>query len=332
MSTPALELTKEAFTSDQDVRWCPGCGDYAILSAMQKALPELGRQPHEVAFISGIGCSSRFPYYMATYGFHTIHGRAPAIASGLRAVNPDLLIWVVTGDGDGLSIGGNHLIHALRRNVDLNYLLFNNRIYGLTKGQASPTSQPGLVTKSTPFGAIDRPLNPMAFALGCGVTWYGRTIDRDLKHIGAMIKAAPEHDGGSFLEIMQNCIVFNDGVYEDIYAPKTKADHILVCEEGQPLVFGQNGDKALVLEDDGFMIVARADVDPGQIAIHDGGNLQHAWALAQLVRPLPIGILYRVDRPIWERQLLEQEAAAIAKKGPGDLDKLMRAGVTWEVR
>lgn len=331
MSATTAVLTKDDFASDQDVRWCPGCGDYAILSAMQKVLPELGRQPHEVAFISGIGCSSRFPYYMETYGFHTIHGRAPAIATGLRMANPDLLIWVVTGDGDGLSIGGNHLIHALRRNLDLNYLLFNNEIYGLTKGQASPTSRLGTVSKSTPFGSSDTPVNPMAFALGCGATWYGRTVDRDLKHMTATIKAAPEHRGASFLEIMQNCIVFNDGVHEDLYAAKTKADHLVVCEEGQPLVFGQGGNKALVLEGEGFVVVDRESVDPSRIAVHQRANLQQAWALAQLVRPLPIGILYRHERPTWEQSIFDQEQEMIARKGPGDLGKLMRSGVTWEV-
>src|SRR6266480_5197847 len=241
------KLTKKDFESDQDVRWCPGCGDYAILSAVQKTMPDLGIPKENIVFISGIGCSSRFPYYMNTYGFHTIHGRAPAIATGLRVARPDLKIFLVTGDGDGLSIGGNHMLHVLRRNVNLTILLFNNRIYGLTKGQYSPTSELGKVTKSTPVGSADRPVNPLAFALGCGATFVGRTVDRNIPHMEEMLKRAARHRGTSFMEILQNCNVFNDGAWADLTEKASKADAQLLLEHGKPLVFGKNRDRGIRL-------------------------------------------------------------------------------------
>ena len=241
----ATALTRKDFVTDQEVRWCPGCGDYAILAQVQKMMPEFGIARENIVFISGIGCSSRFPYYMNTYGFHTIHGRAPAIATGLKVTRPDLDVWVVTGDGDGLSIGGNHLIHVLRRNVDLKILLFNNQIYGLTKGQYSPTSEVGKVTKSTPAGSVDFPFNPITVALGAHATFVARTIDVEQKHLGEMLKRAHAHRGASFIEILQNCNIFNDGAFNDVSDKAIKADHQLVLEHGKPLIFGKNRDKGI---------------------------------------------------------------------------------------
>jgi len=327
----ATKYTKADFTSDQDVRWCPGCGDYAILSAVQKALPDLGIAKENVVFISGIGCSSRFPYYLDTYGFHTIHGRAPALASGLRAANPELSVWVITGDGDGLSIGGNHLLHALRRNVDFNVILFNNEIYGLTKGQYSPTSRPGTTTKSSPFGSQDHPVNPFAFSLGSGTCWYARTIDRDLKHMSKIIKAAPENHGTSMIEILQNCIVFNDGIYEHLYDRKTKHDHLVYLEDGEPMLFGKDGEHALTIRNGELVPVAADTVVPDEIAVHRADNIQQAWMLAQLTDPVPLGILYDVPRPVYEDELLALEADVVAQQGQPDLNALIRNAVTWEV-
>ncbi len=328
---PAAKLTKKDFESDQDVRWCPGCGDYAILSAIQKALPEIGIAREDCVFISGIGCSSRFPYYMNTYGFHTIHGRAPGIATGLKVTNPDLQVWMITGDGDGLSIGGNHLLHLLRRNVDINVLLFNNEIYGLTKGQYSPTSSVGTVAKSTPFGSQDHPVNPLAFALGAGCTWYARTVDRDLKHMSETFKDAPQHNGTSFIEIMQNCIVFNDGVHQALYDPKSKLDNTLFLEDGQPMTFGKDREHALIIEGSVMKRVATADVDAGQIAVHNASSKAQAFMLSELELPVPVGLIYSEDRVAYNDDVHQLEERVIADKGPGDLNALMRAGMTWEV-
>src|SRR5579883_1452372 len=244
---PVVKLTRKDFVSDQDVRWCPGCGDYAILAQVQKVMPELGVPRENIAFISGIGCSSRFPYYMNTYGFHTIHGRAPAIATGLKVSRPELMVWVVTGDGDGLSIGGNHLIHALRRNVDLKILLFNNRIYGLTKGQYSPTSELGKKTKSTPYGSTDQPINPIALALASEATFVARAIDTDLNRLGDILGRAAKHKGSALIEIFQNCIVFNDGAWNDVAEKATREEHNVDLVHGQPVVFGKNKDKGIRL-------------------------------------------------------------------------------------
>lgn len=332
MSAEAIaKLTKKDYESDQDVRWCPGCGDYAILSAVQKALPELGIPKEKHVFIAGIGCSSRFPYYMNTYGFHTIHGRAPTIATGVKVSNPELCVWVVTGDGDGLSIGGNHFVHVLRRNVDLNILLFNNEIYGLTKGQYSPTSRLGTVAKSTPYGSQDFPVRPLALALGSGCTWYGRTVDRDVKHMGDMVKRAPAHTGTSVLEIMQNCIVFNDGIYGDLYDPKTKLDGLLYLEHGKPMIFGKNGEHALVQEHSRLIQVETAAVDAGKIVVHDENNRNLAFMLSELERPLPVGTIYAETRPTYEHDILSLESRIVKDKGDGDLKKLLHAGTTWEV-
>src|SRR6266481_6611277 len=245
----ASALTRKDFITDQEVRWCPGCGDYAILAAVQKTMPEFGIAPENTVFISGIGCSSRFPYYMNTYGFHTIHGRAPAFATGLKISRPDLDVWVVTGDGDGLSIGGNHLIHVLRRNVDLKILLFNNKIYGLTKGQYSPTSEVGKVTKSTPAGSVDFPFNPITVALGAEASFVARSVDVETRHLQDIVRRAHEHRGTSFVEILQNCNVFNDGAFADVTEKATKADSTLVLEHGKPLLFGKNHDKGIRLRD-----------------------------------------------------------------------------------
>lgn len=327
----AIKLTKKDFESDQDVRWCPGCGDYAILSAVQKAMPELGIAKEKHVFVAGIGCSSRFPYYMNTFGFHTIHGRAPTIATGIKIANPELCVWVITGDGDGLSIGGNHFIHVLRRNVDLNILLFNNEIYGLTKGQYSPTSRIGTVAKSTPFGSQDYPIRPLALAMGSGCTWYGRTIDRDVKHMGEMIKRAPSHKGTSVLEIMQNCIVFNDGIYGEMYDPNSKADAVLYLEQGKPMLFGKNNQHALVVENNRLKQVETATVNADAIVKHDESNRVQAFMLSELSKPLPVGTIYAETRACYENDLLALEEKIIQEKGPGDLKKLLYAETTWEI-
>jgi 2-oxoglutarate ferredoxin oxidoreductase subunit beta len=329
------KYTKKDFESDQDVRWCPGCGDYAILSAVQKSMPDLGIPKEDIVFISGIGCSSRFPYYMNTYGFHTIHGRAPAIATGLRLARPDLKIFVVTGDGDGLSIGGNHMLHVLRRNVNVTILLFNNRIYGLTKGQYSPTSEMGKVTKSTPMGSADRPINPLAFALGCGATFVGRTVDRDVRHMEEMLKRAAHHKGAAFLEILQNCNVYNDLVWNVIYEKESKLTHELRLQQGKPLLFGPPDDRrAVIVEGVIPKVVPAKDVAEGSLWVHDESNVNAAKILADLWVPdfpVPIGVLSAIDAPVYEDVLLAQEQRAISERGPGDIATLLTSGDTWRI-
>ena len=337
----ASALTRKDFITDQEVRWCPGCGDYAILAAVQKTMPEFGILPENIVFISGIGCSSRFPYYMNTYGFHTIHGRAPAFATGLKITRPDLDVWVVTGDGDGLSIGGNHLIHVLRRNVDLKILLFNNKIYGLTKGQYSPTSEVGKVTKSTPAGSVDFPFNPITVALGTHATFVARTIDVEQKHLGEMLKRAHAHRGASFLEILQNCNIFNDGAFNDVSDKALKADHQLILEHGKPLVFGKNRDKGIRRKTDGDIEVVQLGngVAESDLVIHDAHHPRpsYAFLLSHMEHrpgfPTPIGV-FRAwdDLPRYEDVMNQQIKDVIAKRGLGDLNKLLHAGDTWEVR
>jgi 2-oxoglutarate ferredoxin oxidoreductase subunit beta len=331
----ARRYTKKDFESDQDVRWCPGCGDYAILSAVQKTMPDLGIPRENIVFISGIGCSSRFPYYMNTYGFHTIHGRAPAIATGLRLARPDLKVFVVTGDGDGLSIGGNHLLHVLRRNVDVTILLFNNRIYGLTKGQYSPTSELGKVTKSTPLGSADRPVNPLAFALGCGATFVARTVDRDVRHMEEMLRRAAHHKGAAFLEILQNCNVYNDLAWNLLYDRDSKLRFQLTLEAGQPLLFGPPDDrKALVMEGVSPKVVPAAGRGERELWVHDETNVNAAKILADLWAPdfpIPVGVLLDIEAPVYEELLMEQERRAIADRGPGDLAALLVSGDTWKI-
>ena len=333
-----MKLTRKDFTSDQAVRWCPGCGDYAILAQTQKVFPDLGIPRENFVFISGIGCSSRFPYYMDTYGFHTIHGRATAIASGVKLANPDLSVWIVTGDGDGLSIGGNHTIHLLRRNLDVNILLFNNRIYGLTKGQYSPTSEQGMVTKSTPFGSLDRPFNPPALALGAHSSFIARTLDRETKHMQEMITRSHQHKGTSFLEIYQNCIIFNDGAFAKMGDKETKSDAILWLENNKPMVFGTNGNKAIILNGN---IPSVIDISEGSkytiddALVHDETDYTIASILSEFTYrpdfPDPFGVLYCVDAPVYEDAMVDQINKAIEKKGKGSMDELLNSGYTWEV-
>ena len=330
----ATALTRKDFVSDQEVRWCPGCGDYAILSQVQKVMPEFGIPRENIVFISGIGCSSRFPYYMNTYGFHTIHGRAPAVATGLKVTRPDLDVWVVTGDGDGLSIGGNHLIHALRRNVDLNILLFNNRIYGLTKGQYSPTSEVGKVTKSTPAGSVDFPFNPITLALGASATFVARTVDVEQKHLGDMLKRTHAHRGAAFLEILQNCNIFNDGAFNDLSDKAIKADHQLVLEHGKPLIFGKNRDQGVRMNGQRAEVVALGNgVTADDLVVHDETNLALAFMLANFEAPLPtpIGVFYATSRPTFDGAINQQLRDARTKQGPGDLAALLKRGDTWSV-
>lgn len=336
-TTPAL--TAKDFATDQEVRWCPGCGDYSILAQVQKVMPTLGIPRENIAIISGIGCSSRFPYYMNTYGMHSIHGRATAVASGLKAARPELSVWIVTGDGDGLSIGGNHTIHLLRRNFNVNILLFNNQIYGLTKGQYSPTSEEHKITKSTPMGSIDHPFNPAALALGADATFVGRTMDRDPKHMQSMLLRANAHKGASFLEIYQNCNIFNDGAFEIFTEKGTKAQETIFLEHGKPLVFGANSERGIKL--DGFKPVV-VELNDGHskddLWVHDETDIYKAQILTRIFDdphkeghlPRPFGVFYETQRPCYEDMLEAQLAEAKAKK-PADLDKLLRGNEVWTI-
>ena len=330
-------LTKKDFTSEQEVRWCPGCGDYAILAAVQSFMPELGVQPDRTVFVSGIGCSGRFTYYMDTYGMHGIHGRAPAIATGIATANPELSVWVVTGDGDGLSIGGNHLIHALRRNVNIKILLFNNQIYGLTKGQYSPTSEEGKVTKSTPFGSVDHPFNPIALALGAEGTFVARTIDNDRQHLTKVLRQAAAHKGSAFVEIYQNCNVFNDGAF-DLVRDKPQGVHNQIrLEHGEPIVFDEGNRCVRVGENGRLEIASVADSDPASIVVHDvHGRPSLAFALAHLshgpTEPTCIGVFREVERPVYGDAIERQIESATERLGVGDLEKLLHSGDTWVVR
>jgi len=338
--TPAADgprLTPRHFESDQDVRWCPGCGDYAILAQMKKVLPEIGVPPEQTVFVSGIGCSSRFPYYLDTYGVHGIHGRAPAIATGLKITRPDLQVWVITGDGDGLSIGGNHLMHAIRRNVDLNIVLFNNRIYGLTKGQYSPTSPLGKVTKSTPAGAVDTPLHPLSVAIGCEASFVARSVDVHVKHLGETLRRAAAHRGTSFVEVYQNCNVFNDLAFEYATDRERRHDHVVELEHGRPLVFGKHGQKGIRLRGMDPEVVALGDgVREEDLLHHDERAAEPSLAyLLSRMRypdfPEPVGVLRALERPCYETLLDAQIDAARERRGEGGLAALFRAGDTWEV-
>ena len=339
MTDVAVPLTsKKDWSSDQEVRWCPGCGDYGILQAVQQLMPELGASPERTVFVSGIGCSSRFPYYMNTYGMHSIHGRAPAIATGLAVARPDLDVWVITGDGDGLSIGGNHLIHALRRNVNLTILLFNNRIYGLTKGQFSPTSELGKVTKSTPFGSIDPPFNPLAVALGAEASFVARTHDLDRKHMMETFRAAYQHRGAAFVEIYQNCNVFNDGQFDGITRRQVRDEMMIELHHGEPILFGADKQRGVTMGDNGFLqLVDVADVGLDRILVHDRHHPfpSLAFALARLNTddhsPTPFGIFRQVERQEYAGAVGAQLAAAADRKGPGDLAALLRSNGTWTV-
>jgi 2-oxoglutarate ferredoxin oxidoreductase subunit beta len=340
MAAATTPLSRKDFVSDQDIRWCPGCGDYSILTNVQKVMPELGVPRENIVFVSGIGCSSRFPYYMNTYGFHTIHGRAPAFASGIKSARPELSVWVVTGDGDGLSIGGNHLLHTIRRNLNLQILLFNNRIYGLTKGQYSPTSRPGSKSKSSPQGAIDHPVDPISFALGAGATFVARTVDVDAAHSQEMLLRAHQHKGTAFLEILQNCPVYNDNEWLEVEDRKTRAEAGMVLEHGKPLVWGPKGKKRGVKITDGVpSVVALAEgEDPiaRGIAVHNEKHesAAYAFALASLARPefpIPLGVFRAVEKSTYEDVLDAQVTGALNKQGPGDLKALLHSADTWTV-
>jgi 2-oxoglutarate/2-oxoacid ferredoxin oxidoreductase subunit beta len=333
-----LKLTKADFSSDQETRWCPGCGDYAVLASVQSFMPELGVQPDKIVFITGIGCAGRFVYYMDTYGMHGIHGRAPALATGVASSRPDLSVWVVTGDGDALSIGGNHLIHALRRNVPLKILLFNNQIYGLTKGQYSPTSEEGKVTKSTPFGSQDHPFNPVSLALGAEATFVARTVDTDKPHVAETLRAAAAHDGAAFIEIYQNCNVFNDGAFDAVRAKGQRELNQIRLEHGKPIRFGADGERGVVRGTDGRLELADvADVGEDALLVHDAHREEPslAFELAHLAAhptgPTPIGVFRSVSRPVYGQDLAHELEDARAKVGPAELEKLLHAGETWTV-
>jgi 2-oxoglutarate/2-oxoacid ferredoxin oxidoreductase subunit beta len=338
IAPPPGQLKKADFVSDQEVRWCPGCGDYAILNNVQKVMPELGIPREKIVFVSGIGCSSRFPYYMNTYGFHSIHGRAPAVATGIKCANPDLSVWVVTGDGDALSIGGNHFIHAIRRNLDLKYILFNNRIYGLTKGQYSPTSEFGKRTKSTPSGTIDYPINPLSLAIASESTFVARSIDIDVKHLGSIVQAAAKHKGMSFIEVYQNCNIFNDHAF-DYFAERTvRSDRVLYLEHGQPMVFGKNREKGIRMNGalPEVVTIGENGITENDLLVHDIylNDPSVAFMLARMEQPdfpQPVGIFRAIERPTYEDMMGDQIDAAIAKSGPGSLEKLIHSGDTWVV-
>lgn len=334
-------LTAKDFKTDQEVRWCPGCGDYAILAAVQGFMPEMGIKRENVVFISGIGCSSRFPYYMNTYGVHSIHGRAPAIATGLAITRPDLSIWVVTGDGDALSIGGNHLIHALRRNVNIKILLFNNRIYGLTKGQYSPTSEQGKITKSTPQGSLDYAFNPVSIALGAEATFVARAIDSDRKQLTEVLRAAAAHPGSALVEIYQNCNIFNDGAFEPLKENDVREDNLIRLQHGEPIIFGSQHDKCVVRDGDGHLQVTDvSDADPERIIIFDAHAKDPglAFALSRLYNPrtlsnTPIGVFRDVThREAYDTMAREQVANEIAKEGSGNLESLLHGSDTWTIK
>ncbi len=336
----APTLTAKDFATDQEVRWCPGCGDYSILAQVQKVMPTLGIPKENVVVISGIGCSSRFPYYMNTFGMHSIHGRATAVASGLKAARPELSVWIVSGDGDSLSIGGNHTIHLLRRNFDVNMLVFNNQIYGLTKGQYSPTSEEHKVTKTSPYGSIDHPFNPLALAMGADATFVARSMDRDPKHLQQTLIRANAHKGSSFVEIYQNCNIFNDGAFEIFTEKATKQEEILFLENGKPLIFGANQDKGIKL--DGFtpvVVELGNGITADDLWIHDDKDFYKAQILVRMFDdprkashlPRPFGVFYETERPCYEEVMALQIEEVITAKGKGNLDKLLRGNEVWEI-
>jgi 2-oxoglutarate ferredoxin oxidoreductase subunit beta len=334
----AVKLGRKDFQSDQEVRWCPGCGDYSILAALQLLLPDLGVTPENLVFVSGIGCAARFPYYMNVYGLHGIHGRAPALATGVALARPDLDVWVITGDGDALSIGGNHLIHALRRNVDMTIVVFNNQIYGLTKGQYSPTSEVGKITKSSPFGSLDTPFNPVSVALGAEATFVARTHDMDRAHMIETLRRANEHKGTSFVELYQNCNVFNDGAFETVTGKEVRSEMLIDLKHGEPIRFGAEGQHGVALNAFGECeIVEVADVGESGLLVHDEHRPDPtlAFALSRLAdrptEPTPIGVFRDVDRPTYEAEVQRQLVLSSERQGPGDLAALLQSGATWDV-
>jgi 2-oxoglutarate ferredoxin oxidoreductase subunit beta len=334
-----IKYSSKDFSSEQDVRWCPGCGDYSILAQFQRTAPDLNIRKENMVWVSGIGCSSRFPYYMDTYGFHGIHGRAAAIATGVKLNNPGLSVWVATGDGDSLSIGGNHFIHACRRNIDIKIILFNNRIYGLTKGQYSPTSEKGKKTKSTPYGSVDFPFNPVALALGADATFIARTLDRDAKHMQQMMKRASEHFGTAFIEVFQNCNIFNDGAFEIYTEKETKADNVLVLEHNMPMVFGKNKEKGIKLNglETEIIDLNNGDNSINDVWVHDelDKNSTRAHIISQLSEkpgfPMPIGVIRKISKSTYDHDFHNQIKNIIKEKGKGDLKKLFFSGNMWEV-
>jgi 2-oxoglutarate/2-oxoacid ferredoxin oxidoreductase subunit beta len=340
MTEQALDLpvlTRKDFVSDQDVRWCPGCGDYSILAQTQKVMPDFGVPKENIVFISGIGCSGRFPYYMNTFGFHTIHGRAPTLATGLKAARPDLMVWVITGDGDALSIGGNHVLHAMRRNVDIRLVMFNNRIYGLTKGQVSPTSELGKKTKSTPVGSIDRPIMPLTVALAAEATFVARSVDTHTEHMQQTMERAGRHHGSAFVEVLQNCNIFNDGAWRDFTDRDVREDRMLFLEDGKPMIFGKNRDKGIRLRGLHPEVVELGNgVSEADLLVHDETSDDPYLALI-LSRmwwpdyPVPVGVLRRVNRPTHDALMTAQIDDAVAARGRGDLAKALMSGETWTV-
>ena len=336
---PPIKLTRKDFVSDQEVRWCPGCGDYSILAQIQKVMPELGIKRENTVFVSGIGCSSRFPYYMNTYGFHSIHGRAPAVATGIKASNPGLSVWVITGDGDALSIGGNHLIHAIRRNLDINIILFNNRIYGLTKGQYSPTSEFGKKTKSTPYGVIDYPLNPLSVALAAEATFVARSVDTFTSHLQMTVERAMHHKGVSFIEVYQNCNIFNDAAFDMFTDRGVRNDAMIEIEHGKPLVFGKEHNRGIRIRNSDMhleVVDLGGEISESDLITHDekAPDSYLAYMLARMEYPnypVPIGVFRDVSKATYEDMLTDQIRSATEKMGPGDLEKLINSGDTWVI-
>ena len=336
--TAPIQLTRKDFVSDQEVRWCPGCGDYSILAQTQKVMPDFGVPKENIVFISGIGCSGRLPYYMNTYGFHTIHGRAPTLATGLKTARPDLMVWVITGDGDALSIGGNHFIHSMRRNVDLTMVMFNNRIYGLTKGQTSPTSEFGKRTKSTPMGSIDRPVMPLTLALAAEATFVARTVDTHTEHLQRTLEVAGRHRGAAFVEVLQNCNIFNDGAWREFTERDVRDDRMLVLEHGKPMLFGKDHDKGIRLNGLHPEVVTLGEngVTEDDILVHDA-HAEDPYLALILSRmfwpeyPVPVGVLRAIERPTHSDLIDEQIAQAKAKSGEGDIAKALVSGETWTV-
>jgi len=333
-----IKLTRKDFASDQEVRWCPGCGDYSILAQTQKTMPEFGVPKENIVFISGIGCSGRLPYYMNTYGFHTIHGRAPTLATGLKAARPELMVWVITGDGDALSIGGNHVLHAMRKNVDIKLIMFNNRIYGLTKGQASPTSEFGKVTKSTPAGTIDHPVSPLSVALAAEATFVARSVDTHTEHLQGTLERAGFHRGSVFVEVLQNCNIFNDGAYREFTDREVREDRMLVLEHGRPMIFGKDRDKGIRLRGLHPEVVQLGNgITEEDLVVHDE-KAEDPYLAFMLSRmwwpdfPVPVGVLRNIERPTHDQLMVDQIASEVARRGPGDLETLLVSGDTWVVK
>jgi 2-oxoglutarate/2-oxoacid ferredoxin oxidoreductase subunit beta len=332
----AVQLTRKDFVSDQEVRWCPGCGDYSILAQTQKVMPDFGYPRENIVFISGIGCSGRLPYYMNTYGFHSIHGRAPTLATGLKAARPELMVWVITGDGDALSIGGNHLIHAMRKNVDIKVCMFNNRIYGLTKGQASPTSEFGKVTKSSPAGTIDHPVSPLSLALAAEASLIARSVDTHTEHLQGTLERAGRHRGSAFVEILQNCNIFNDGAHRAFTDREVREDRMLVLESGAPMIFGKDRDRGIRLAGPQPEVVTLGEngITEADLLVHDETDPLIAFMLSRIYWPdfpVPVGVIWEAKRPTHDELMTTQIEEAIAQRGPGDLRRLLHAGETWIV-